>query len=38
MTQHLAFYTEEAVESMVEGGIRNLCGMIGGEKVPGLLC
>ena len=38
MTQHLAFYTEEAVESMVEGGIRNLCGMIGGEKVPGLRC
>ena len=38
MTQHLAFYTEEAVESMVEGGIRNLCGMIGGEKVPGQLC
>ena len=38
MTQHLAFYTEEAVESMVEGGIRNLCGLIEGEKVPGQLC
>ena len=38
MTQHLAFYTEEAVQSMVEGGIRNLCGLIRGEKVPGQLC
>ena len=38
MTQHMAFYTQEAVQSMVEGGIHNLWGMLQGETIPGQLC
>jgi D-lactate dehydrogenase len=32
MTQHMAFYTEEAVESMVECGIEGICKMADGGE------
>lgn len=28
MTPHIAFYTEEAVQSMVEGGVRGICELL----------
>lgn len=31
MTQHIAFYTEEAVANMVDGGVRTLVEMLSGE-------
>ena len=31
MTQHIAFYTEEAVAGMVDGGVRSLVEMIEGR-------
>ena len=34
MTQHMAFYTDAAVASMVECGIRGLCQMARGESCP----
>ena len=32
MTQHMAFYTDAAVESMVDCGIRGICRMAAGER------
>lgn len=32
MTQHMAFYTDAAVESMVDCGIRGICEMAGGVR------
>ena len=34
MTQHMAFYTDAAVASMVECGIRGICQMARGEDCP----
>lgn len=33
-TQHMAFYTKEAVESMVESSIQGILAMAAGEKFP----
>ena len=34
MTQHLAFYTDAAVSSMVDCGIGGICQMAAGESCP----
>lgn len=34
MTPHIAFYTEEAVESMVSGGVRAICEMLAKGTSP----
>lgn len=38
MTQHMAFYTEEAVRSMAESGIANIVKCLGGENNPNMIC
>ena len=38
MTQHMAFYTREAVESMARGGIRNIVKCLQKEENPNMLC
>lgn len=37
-TQHMAFYTDAAVESMVRCGVEGLVQMLDGEKCPTQLC
>ena len=34
MTQHMAFYTDAAVSSMVDCGIGGICQMAAGESCP----
>ncbi|MGN0352557.1 MAG: NAD(P)-dependent oxidoreductase [Roseburia sp.] len=38
MTQHMAFYTKEAVKSMATGGIRNIVRCMQKEENPNMLC
>ena len=38
MTQHIAFYTEEAVKSMAESGIVNVVKCLKKQDNPNLIC
>lgn len=38
MTQHMAFYTREAVESMARGGIQNIVKCLQKQENPNMLC
>lgn len=38
MTQHIAFYTEEAVKSMAESGIANIVKCLGKEPNKNMIC
>lgn len=38
MTQHMAFYTQEAVKSMAESGIVNIVKCLGKQENPNMIC
>lgn len=38
MTQHMAFYTKEAVKSMAESGIVNIVRCLEGQENPNMIC
>lgn len=38
MTQHMAFYTKEAVKSMAESGIVNIVRCLEGVENPNMIC
>lgn len=38
MTQHMAFYTGEAVKIMAESGIKNIVSCMNRQENPNMLC